>query len=37
MIRPAGWMLAERWLRIGRELAAEGRGGYHYFRFAEYE
>jgi hypothetical protein len=33
----AGWRLAERFLRIGRELAPRRRGGYHYFRFAEYE
>jgi len=36
-IRPAGWTLAERFLRIDRELALRRRGGYHYFRFAEYE
>jgi hypothetical protein len=29
--------MAGRWLRIDRELAAESRGGYHYFRIAEYE
>jgi len=30
--RVAGWGLAERSLRIGRELAPRRRGGYHYFR-----
>jgi cell division protease FtsH len=36
-IRPAGWRLAERFLRVGRELASKRPRGYHYFRFAEYE
>jgi hypothetical protein len=29
--------MAERFLRIDRELAPRERGGYHYFGIAEYE